>query len=139
MSDDTVGKVVFGPLMEPAVHGEHDDHRGHHLPADLTFREIAILAPLGVLCVVIGFKPVWFTDSMEGAIDETLAVYPATVTDFQTVNRLHDMEQQLDELQRRYDRVMAAGASADRDDSPVEFALTTDEQKTTWEEPINDR
>jgi NADH-quinone oxidoreductase subunit M len=58
-----VGKVCFGPLREPAGHGQHGhghDHDAHgddHLPADLTAREIGILVPLAVLCVALGFYP----------------------------------------------------------------------------------
>jgi NADH-quinone oxidoreductase subunit M len=73
-----VGKVVFGPLKEPAVH----DSGGHHLPADLTWREIGVLAPLAVLCVYIGLQPKPLTDAMQGSIDELLAAYPATVQQF---------------------------------------------------------
>jgi NADH-quinone oxidoreductase subunit M len=73
-----VGKVVFGPLREPAVH----DSGGHHLPADLTWREIGVLAPLAVLCLYIGLQPKPLTDAMQGSIDELLAAYPATVQQF---------------------------------------------------------
>ncbi len=68
-----VGKIVFGPLREPA---------GHHcdLPADLTVREIVVLAPLAIACVWIGVQPDIIMDSMSGAILETLAVYPDIVT-----------------------------------------------------------
>jgi NADH-quinone oxidoreductase subunit M len=58
-----VGKVCFGPLREPAGHGQHGHGHDHdangddHLPADLTAREIGILVPLAVLCVALGFYP----------------------------------------------------------------------------------
>ncbi|MCB9844843.1 MAG: NADH-quinone oxidoreductase subunit M [Phycisphaeraceae bacterium] len=45
------GRVVFGQLKEP---------RGHHagpLPTDLTVREIAVLSPIAVLCVLLGLYP----------------------------------------------------------------------------------
>jgi NADH-quinone oxidoreductase subunit M len=47
-----VGKVVFGPLREPAA----AEHSGGSLPSDLSFREIAILVPLAVLCLAIGVQ-----------------------------------------------------------------------------------
>jgi len=73
-----VGKVVFGPLREPAVH----ESGGHHLPADLTWREIGVLAPLAVLCVYIGLQPMPLTDAMQGPIDDLLATYPAKVRQY---------------------------------------------------------
>jgi NADH-quinone oxidoreductase subunit M len=47
------GRVLFGPLKEP--HGGPDTSSG--LTPDLNRREIAILAPLAVLCVVLGVAP----------------------------------------------------------------------------------
>jgi NADH-quinone oxidoreductase subunit M len=73
-----VGKVVFGPLREP--HGvHHGDHHGSVLPADLTFREISVLAPLAVLCVVLGLYPKIATQAMSGAVNQTVAMYPERV------------------------------------------------------------
>ncbi|MHC4415325.1 MAG: complex I subunit 4 family protein [Planctomycetota bacterium] len=71
-----VGKVVFGPLLEPAG---HDDTHGPRLPADLTWREVGVLVPLAVLCLYIGFQPKPLTDAMQGSIDGVLAAYPAKV------------------------------------------------------------
>jgi NADH-quinone oxidoreductase subunit M len=81
------GKVVWGPLKEPRVtshgHGHahaHGEHGGHAvLPPDLNVREIAVLAPLAVLCVVIGFQPSCLTDTMEKPIENALSAYPAQV------------------------------------------------------------
>lgn len=76
------GKVVWGPLKEPdghaAGHGHADDDR--RLPADLTLREIAVLVPIALLCVILGFQPSIVTDTMEKPIDKALAAYPALVT-----------------------------------------------------------
>lgn len=72
-----VGKVVFGPLKEPAV--DEDEHHGPSLPADLTFREIAVLVPLAVLCLYIGLRPLSITDRIAGSIDQALAEYPTKV------------------------------------------------------------
>lgn len=68
-----VGKVVWGPLVEPAGHASHgaDAHghgsqghvQGHDagdhgvLPRDLTGREIGVLVPLAALCVFLGVYP----------------------------------------------------------------------------------
>jgi NADH-quinone oxidoreductase subunit M len=78
------GKVVFGPLREPAAHHHHG---GGALPPDLTFREIGVLVPLAVLCVVLGLYPRIATDAMSGAVNETVAIYPARV-----LERLHFAE-----------------------------------------------
>jgi NADH-quinone oxidoreductase subunit M len=55
-----VGRVVWGPLVEPAGHG--DSHGVAHapeapLPRDLSGREIAVLVPLGVACLWLGIYP----------------------------------------------------------------------------------
>ncbi len=71
-----VGKVVFGPLKEPPVHG-HDD--ALKLPADLTWREIGVLTPLAILCVYLGLQPTPIMDSMQGSVEATLAAYPDAV------------------------------------------------------------
>ncbi|MEE2908475.1 MAG: NADH-quinone oxidoreductase subunit M [Planctomycetota bacterium] len=68
-----VGKIVFGALKEPV----NEDH--HDLPADLSPREIIVLAPLAVLCVLLGIQPGIAMDAMDGSINETLAVYPDIV------------------------------------------------------------
>ncbi len=69
------GKIVFGPLREPAGAARHEDG----LPADLTFREIGVLAPLAVLCLALGLQPKPLTDAMEGSVDALLAAYPSRV------------------------------------------------------------
>jgi NADH-quinone oxidoreductase subunit M len=64
-----LGRIVWGPLVEPAGHGHdhasshpahpseaHDDRHGA-LPADLTGREIAVLAPLAAACIFLGVYP----------------------------------------------------------------------------------
>ena len=74
-----VGKVVWGPLREPGGHG--GGHHAEHgeLPADLTMREIGVLAPLAILCLYIGMQPVKLTNAMQKPIDAALAVYPDAV------------------------------------------------------------
>jgi NADH-quinone oxidoreductase subunit M len=44
-----VQKVLFGPVKEP-------EHEGHPV-GDLTPREVALIAPIAVLCIVIGLYP----------------------------------------------------------------------------------
>ncbi len=86
------GKVVFGPLKEPAA---TNNSHGAKLPADLTFREIGVLAPLAVLCLYIGFQPKPLTDALEGPITQVLALYPQTVRD-----HLAENAPAIDELDR---------------------------------------
>ena len=58
------GKVLFGPLKEPQ--GTPDLSTG--LKRDLTGREIAILAPLAVLVVLLGIAPRLVTDTLDPAL-----------------------------------------------------------------------
>jgi NADH-quinone oxidoreductase subunit M len=58
------GKVLFGPLKEPE--GTPDHSTG--LKRDLTPREIAILAPIAVLVVVLGVYPRLITDTLDPAL-----------------------------------------------------------------------
>ncbi len=58
------GKVLFGPLKEPP--GTPDLSTG--LKRDLTPREIAILAPIAILVVVLGVWPRLITDTLDPAL-----------------------------------------------------------------------
>lgn len=74
------GKVVFGPLREPAGHGGHDDHGAHDaahtggLPADLTAREITALMPLAIACFVFGLFPTPLFEALKGPVNQTVAL-----------------------------------------------------------------
>jgi NADH-quinone oxidoreductase subunit M len=74
-----VGKVVWGPLVEPHGHGHGHDHghaasdEGHEaapLPADLTAREIGVLLPLAVLCLLFGLYPKPLTQALDPSVIE---------------------------------------------------------------------
>lgn len=62
-----LGRIVWGPLREPAGHGDHHgdahgDGHGHDahgggLPTDLNAREIGTLLPLAALCLFLGVYP----------------------------------------------------------------------------------
>jgi NADH-quinone oxidoreductase subunit M len=77
-----VGKVVWGPLVEPHGHGGHGHGHGDHghgaaeshgvLPVDLNAREIGTLVPLAVLCVVMGVYPKPFLSALEGPVNQTV-------------------------------------------------------------------
>ena len=72
------GRVLFGPVKEPA--GTPDLSAG--LPRDLGRREVAILAPLAVLVVLLGVYPRLVTDPIDPLLhDEILARFtpPAAV------------------------------------------------------------
>lgn len=81
------GKVVWGPLKEPNGHSHGHDPRqdDDRLPADLTPREIAVLVPIAVLCVWLGFQSPVVTDTMQKPIDSALAQYPALVESHQAL------------------------------------------------------
>lgn len=58
-------RVLFGPLVEPP--GTPDT--AHGLPADLNAREIAVLTPIAVLCLVLGVYPKPLIDTIQPAAD----------------------------------------------------------------------
>jgi NADH-quinone oxidoreductase subunit M len=58
------GKVLFGPVQEPPE--TPDLSTG--LKRDLTRREIAVLAPLAVLVVLLGIAPRLITDTLDPAV-----------------------------------------------------------------------
>ncbi len=60
--------VLFGPLKEPG-HGA-DTSTG--LTQDLTRREIGILTPIAVFCLLIGVYPKMLTSMMEPSIDHAI-------------------------------------------------------------------
>ncbi|MCH2152651.1 MAG: NADH-quinone oxidoreductase subunit M [Phycisphaerales bacterium] len=68
-----VGKIVFGQLKEPSSTDRHG------LSVDLNAREILVLTPLAILCVVLGVQPWLAMDAMAGSVTEALAIYPETV------------------------------------------------------------
>lgn len=57
------GRVLFGPLNEPA--GTPDRSQG--LPSDLSRREISILAPIAVACLLLGVWPNAILSSIQPA------------------------------------------------------------------------
>lgn len=75
-----LGRVVWGPLVEPHGHGGHGGHGDHGhgaatseahapvLPADLTAREIAVLAPIAALCLGLGLYPKILTAPLEASV-----------------------------------------------------------------------
>jgi NADH-quinone oxidoreductase subunit M len=102
------GKVVFGPLKEPIEargHGHAKPYEHHFdLPADLSLREIGVLAPIAILCLYIGVLPVTLTDALEAPIDRLLAQYPAQVEDAKS-------------------RALAHGTAASADHEPLTHRL----------------
>jgi NADH-quinone oxidoreductase subunit M len=77
-----VGKVVWGPLVEPAGHGHHahhaqpatEDDPEPPLPRDLNRREITILLPLAALCIALGVYPKPVLNALQPPIDATLKI-----------------------------------------------------------------
>ena len=75
-----VGKVVWGPLVLPGgahkhnAHGHGDGHKhdDDHLPTDLTFREVSVLAPLAVLCIALGLFPQPVMAILEQPVNQTV-------------------------------------------------------------------
>ncbi|GIK17889.1 MAG: NADH:ubiquinone oxidoreductase subunit M [Phycisphaerales bacterium] len=73
-----VGRMCFGPLIEPGGHGGahgHGDEDAHEggLPKDLTGREIGALLPLAALCLALGVYPSPLLDSIREPVNATVA------------------------------------------------------------------
>ena len=79
-------RVIFGPLREPGGHNLHGhDHAAHDAGIDtpeavrpIGAHEIAGLAPLLVLIVVIGLYPAPIFRVLRPAVDDVAARFPAT-------------------------------------------------------------
>ncbi len=72
-----LGKIVWGPLVEPAGHSGHHASHGDHasaLPTDLNAREIGILVPLAVLCIFLGVYPKPMLDALQPSINKTVTI-----------------------------------------------------------------
>ncbi|MCC7389520.1 MAG: NADH-quinone oxidoreductase subunit M [Phycisphaerales bacterium] len=77
-----VGRMCFGPLIEPAGHHDHHDAHddGHaHLPPDLTPREIGVLLPLAALCLYLGLQPTPLMKTLEAPINDTVSLVRGSV------------------------------------------------------------
>ncbi|MBK7404083.1 MAG: NADH-quinone oxidoreductase subunit M [Phycisphaerales bacterium] len=82
-----VGRMCFGPLVEPGGHGGHGAHAGHSghaahepegaLPADLTAREVGVLLPLAALCLGLGLFPTPLMNSIAEPISQTVRLVQA--------------------------------------------------------------
>ncbi|MGD9690449.1 MAG: NuoM family protein [Phycisphaerales bacterium] len=73
-----LGKVVWGPLVEPHAHAHAaSDADAHALPPDLSPREIGVLVPLAALCLLFGLYPKPLTDALEPAVRDTTALVDA--------------------------------------------------------------
>ncbi len=68
-----VGRVCFGPLVEPHghAHAAHDEH-APALPADLSVREIGLLLPLAALCLALGVYPTPALRALEQPVADTV-------------------------------------------------------------------
>lgn len=63
-----VRAVIFGPVKEPA----HGFDASSGLGQDLTRREVAILTPIAVVCLLLGVYPKVITNFMEPAVDSAV-------------------------------------------------------------------
>jgi len=62
--------LLFGPVKEPA----HTPDLSRGLTRDLTKREIGILAPIAILCVIVGVWPKPLVESLDDSIRANIAV-----------------------------------------------------------------
>jgi len=89
-----IGKVVFGPLVEP--HRHDHSHGGAHggsasktagkteagahaevLPRDINLREIGVLVPLAALCIALGVYPKPMLDALQAPVTQTVKIISA--------------------------------------------------------------
>ncbi len=61
-------RVLFGPVVEPP----HTPDTTHGLKQDLTGREIGVLTPIAILCLIIGIWPGSVTKSMQPALERQI-------------------------------------------------------------------
>jgi NADH-quinone oxidoreductase subunit M len=66
-----VGKVIWGPLVEPE--GHDDSHTG--LSVDLNFREIGTLLPLAAACLVFGLYPRPLLVAIEAPVNSVVEAF----------------------------------------------------------------
>jgi len=68
------GRVVFGPLKEPAIdHDNADDEHAVHAPTkDLSLREWLVLTPLAILILAIGVYPKPMLDSLQPPVQNVM-------------------------------------------------------------------
>ena len=69
------GRVIFGPLKEPAhEHAHHDEdaaeQKGHQEIKDLSFREWAVLVPVAILVIYMGIYPKLVIRSLDAPVTD---------------------------------------------------------------------
>ncbi|MFI4872804.1 MAG: NuoM family protein [Phycisphaerales bacterium JB061] len=62
------GKIVWGEYREPEGHHEHEE-----LPKDLNAREIGVLIPLALGCLIFGLFPAPLMKAIEEPVNDTIA------------------------------------------------------------------
>ncbi len=102
-------RVLFGPVNEPP--GTPDTSAG--LPPDLNGREIGILAPIAVLCLVIGVWPKPMIESMQPAIEEHILASRVVDGDMDVAQKDADAVEQ--------ETGIAFMISKDADSKPIDF------------------
>jgi NADH-quinone oxidoreductase subunit M len=71
-------RAFFGPLKEPKE--PHGDPAAHGPPGDLTAREVAALAPVAAVCLLIGVYPQPFLDAMRPDVNSVVGVVQKAAT-----------------------------------------------------------
>jgi len=94
-----VGNVVWGETKLPETHGHNDDHV---LPKDLSGREIAVLTPIAVMCLVLGLFPSIILRTLEAPLNDLTqsATKIAEVRHQEKLSEASDAKQALEALAR---------------------------------------
>ena len=102
-------RVLFGPVVEPP----HTPDTSHGLTQDLTGREIGVLTPIAVICLIVGVWPASVTRSMQPALERQILnrVVAATSTGEQDSHHAEKTHAngQLDTAESRQQQVSDAG------------------------------
>ncbi len=89
------GRVLFGPVIEPP----HTPDTSRGLSEDLTPREIGVLAPLAIICVIIGVYPRSVTGTMQPALErQILNRMAANVKVEKAADHKHHAQAMLDDV-----------------------------------------
>jgi NADH-quinone oxidoreductase subunit M len=94
------GGIVLGAwyllsMLQSTLFGPKRDIPAHHHLTDLNGREVAALAPIAILCLVIGVFPRPFLNTMKPEVDAIAAIYqqqPATARNVMAIPAIAKLE-----------------------------------------------
>ena len=103
-----IGRVIFGPVKEPAQYAGK--------VKDLSTREIVVLAPIAVMCLVLGLYPTPLLKALEPAV-ERMAAGTQRVMDRRHVQEVRPLEMAPFNPSRLTSRLHATDDAVDREEA----------------------